>query len=110
MSEFCHHCGKPPEADGDHTCSCPLSDSECLEHTLNPVAPETTWRQVWSVVYDSDNPSMDGPVPLRMAEQDRKIAERNLALLRSSYTPKRNLRLETRFVTEWLPANDEADR
>lgn len=39
QGERCHHCGKPPEADGDHTCSCPLSDSECLEHTLNPHPP-----------------------------------------------------------------------
>lgn len=38
-ANFCHHCGKPPEIDGDHSCTCPLSDSECLEHTLNPATP-----------------------------------------------------------------------
>jgi hypothetical protein len=35
--DACHHCGRLPEADGDHTCTCPFTDSECLEHTLNPV-------------------------------------------------------------------------
>lgn len=35
--EVCHHCGRGPDADGDHSCTCPLSDSECLEHTLNPI-------------------------------------------------------------------------
>lgn len=34
---MCHHCGKGPDADGDHSCPCPLSNSACLEHTLNPV-------------------------------------------------------------------------
>lgn len=32
----CHHCGQPPEVDGDHSCPCPLTDSECLGHTLTP--------------------------------------------------------------------------
>lgn len=35
----CHHCGKQPEQDGDHTCDCPNTDSECLEHTLHPMGP-----------------------------------------------------------------------
>lgn len=37
MSESCHHCGRPPDDDGDHTCPCPLTDSECFEHTADPV-------------------------------------------------------------------------
>jgi hypothetical protein len=28
----CSHCGKLPEADGDHSCTCPNRDSNCLEH------------------------------------------------------------------------------
>lgn len=36
----CHHCGSGPDADGDHSCPCPNSDTECLEHTLHPVMPE----------------------------------------------------------------------
>ena len=36
----CRHCGKAPEADGDHTCRCPQTDAECTEHAVYPVAPE----------------------------------------------------------------------
>ena len=28
----CHHCGKPDEADGDHSCPCPYRDEECHDH------------------------------------------------------------------------------
>jgi hypothetical protein len=28
----CHHCGKTPDADGDHTCPCPFHDNDCKEH------------------------------------------------------------------------------
>lgn len=31
---FCRHCGKPPEADGDHSCPCPYTDDECKDHPL----------------------------------------------------------------------------
>jgi hypothetical protein len=68
---------------------------------------EVTLRQVWAVVYDSDTPFMDGThQPLRMAEQTRKQAERNLDVVRarSVRAPKRNLRIETRFVSEWEEA------
>lgn len=41
--QHCYHCGKPPEADGDHTCPCPFSDTECLEHTLNPAPSGRQW-------------------------------------------------------------------
>ncbi len=61
-------------------------------------------RQVWSVVYDSDTPYMDGThQPLRMAEQTLEQAERNFEVVRSRsrYAPKRDLRIETRFVSEW---------
>lgn len=67
----------------------------------------TELRQVWAVVYDSDTPYMDGThQPLRMAEQDFETAQRNFAVVqeRSARAPKRNLRIETRFVTEWVPA------
>lgn len=39
LAASCHHCGRLPDDDGDHTCPCPRSDSECLEHTADPVAP-----------------------------------------------------------------------
>lgn len=61
-------------------------------------------KQVWCVVYDSDTPNMDGSHnPIRMAEQDLDWARRNYDLLveRSQRAPKRNLRIETRHVTEW---------
>jgi hypothetical protein len=29
---LCHHCGLPPEADGDHSCPCPNRDEECPDH------------------------------------------------------------------------------
>jgi hypothetical protein len=35
----CHHCGRLPDEDGDHSCTCPTPDSECLVHTFHPVAP-----------------------------------------------------------------------
>lgn len=28
----CKHCGKRPEADGDHNCPCPYSDADCPNH------------------------------------------------------------------------------
>lgn len=61
-------------------------------------------RQVWCVVYDSDTPFMDGThPPLRMADQSLEQAERNLEVMQSrpARAPKRNLRIETRFVSEW---------
>ena len=64
-----------------------------------------TLRQVWCVVYDSDTPFMDGThPPCRMAEQSHEQAETNLRFMqeRSVRAPKRNLRIETRFVTEWV--------
>lgn len=66
-------------------------------------------RQVWSVVYDSDTPFMDGRhPPLRMAEQTLEEAERNLRVIlsRSAQSPKRNLRIETRFVSEWMSVDE----
>jgi hypothetical protein len=37
LSLSCHHCGRMPEVDGDHTCACPNSHSGCLQHTVDPV-------------------------------------------------------------------------
>jgi len=36
MSDSCRHCGKPPEADGDHSCPCPNPDGLCPEHDAAP--------------------------------------------------------------------------
>ena len=33
----CHHCGRLPDFDDDHSCSCPESNSECFQHTEHPV-------------------------------------------------------------------------
>lgn len=64
-------------------------------------------RRVWCVVYDSDTPRMDGSHdPCCMTERSsREIAERDLRTIsvrsaRSS-NPKRNLRIETRLVSDW---------
>jgi len=61
-------------------------------------------KQVWCVVYDSDIPTMDGSVtPIRMADQPYDWAVRNLTVVksRSLKNPKKNLRIETRFVSEY---------
>lgn len=29
----CYHCGKLPDADGDHSCPCPYSDEDCPNHS-----------------------------------------------------------------------------
>jgi hypothetical protein len=68
-------------------------------------------RQVWCVAYDSDTPNMDGSVtPVRMAEmpEERAIASLEILRVRSSRAPKRNLRIETRWVTPWTPTTHEA--
>jgi hypothetical protein len=36
----CRHCGKAPEADGDHSCPCPYTDAECKIH---PRIVATPW-------------------------------------------------------------------
>jgi hypothetical protein len=74
------------------------------------VAPEREVKQVWAVVYDSDTPSMDGThPPVRMAEMDQERAEMSLEVIRerSARAPKKGLRIETRFVTEWEEVDDE---
>lgn len=61
-------------------------------------------HQVWCAAYDSDEPSMDGvPRVVRMAEVPLATAEKHLEIMqdRSVRAPKRNLRIETRFVSEW---------
>lgn len=95
-------------------CTCGWEDGYVVDvagayraHVAQQIAallpPATETRQVWCVAYDSDTPSMDGThPPQRMAEQTLEQAERNLGVLRSrSRAPKRNLRIETRWVTEW---------
>lgn len=39
----CRHCGKYPEADGDHSCPCPHTDAECPDHPV--VTPSRADRQ-----------------------------------------------------------------
>jgi hypothetical protein len=66
-------------------------------------------HQVWTVVYDSDTPSMDGShPPIRMAEMTQERAEMSLGVMqeRSTRSPKKGLRIETRFVTEWEVVDD----
>lgn len=60
-------------------------------------------QQVWCVAYDSDTPFMDGThAPCRMADQSYEQALTNYELLKQEKrAPKRSLRIETRFVTEW---------
>lgn len=89
--------------------------TEAAEIALTALAPlidAREQRQVWAVVYDGDTPHMDGTHPaIRMAEQDDlERAEAALAVVqaRSLRAPKRNLRIETRFVTEWAAADPRA--
>lgn len=62
-------------------------------------------RQIWCVAYDSDTPNMDGSHnAVRMSEvASLESAEAALRIVadRSLRAPKRNLRIETRFVTDW---------
>jgi hypothetical protein len=78
-------------------------------------------RQVWCVTYDSPTPSMDGGAhPIRMADQDYEIAVRNYEFMQRQQrvSPKRNLRIETRWVSDYTdvtttvtpPADPGADR
>jgi hypothetical protein len=39
--DLCRHCGKPPEADGDHNCPCPNPDDFCPDHPRR----EDPWNQ-----------------------------------------------------------------
>lgn len=36
----CRHCGRAPDADGDHTCPCPHPDGLCPDHDHAPATPE----------------------------------------------------------------------
>lgn len=36
----CYHCGKMPDADGDHDCSCPNPDGSCPAHDPDDASPE----------------------------------------------------------------------
>lgn len=38
--DACRHCGRLPEADGDHSCTCPYSDAECPDHPAPPLLAE----------------------------------------------------------------------
>jgi hypothetical protein len=80
-------------------CSC-YGNAEL--HNL-PTA-ETGLRQVWCVAYDSPTPSMDGGAhPIRMADQAYEIAVRNYEFMQRQQrvAPKRNLRIETRWVSDY---------
>ena len=56
----CHHCGRLPDEDGDHSCTCPTSDSECLLHTMHPVAPLEPIRAALSTPQTADAPEGHG--------------------------------------------------
>lgn len=36
VTEACRHCGRLPDADGDHSCPCPYPDHECPDHGRPP--------------------------------------------------------------------------
>jgi hypothetical protein len=61
-------------------------------------------KQVWSIVYESPTPSIEGPVLIRQGEwQTRKEAEQAIKIVeaRSERSPKKNLHIQTRHVTQW---------
>jgi len=66
---------------------------------------ENGLRQVWCVAYDSDTPNMDGSHnAVRMHEVpslDAVQAALRIVEERSLRAPKRNLRIETRMVSDW---------
>lgn len=61
--------------------------------------------QVWCVVYDGD-PRMDGSHEAIRTHEVRSVhlatAMREVIESRSLNAPKSNLRIETRFVSEWV--------
>ena len=61
--------------------------------------------QVWCIAYDGDTPYMDGIRPtVRMGEVsslDAVLQALELVKERSRHAPKRNLHIETRFVTKY---------
>lgn len=73
--------------------------------TDQPSIAEKGLRQMWCVAYDSDTPNMDGSHnPVRMHEvASLESAQAALQIVRdrSLRAPKRDLRIETRFVTEY---------
>lgn len=61
--------------------------------------------QTWCVAYDDPTPRMDGPASIRVGRfHSLTAAQQALALVesRSRQAPKRNLRVETRWVTPWV--------
>lgn len=90
-----------------HECTCPNPDGQLHRMHRAPCVnadSDVTLRQVWCVVYDNDTPSMDGkPTPIRMSDQPLDWAQRNydVVVARSARSPKRNLRIETRFVSDY---------
>lgn len=46
QADTCRHCGKLPEADGDHSCPCPYRDDDCPDHPLvtSPITA-STWPE-----------------------------------------------------------------
>ena len=74
---------------------------------------EQELRQVWCVAYDDDVPRMDGSHnTLRTREVGAlEEAQEHLRILadRSLRAPKKNVRIETRFVTDWVAVDDEEE-
>ena len=61
-------------------------------------------NQVWTVAYDG-TPMMDGPQVIRQGEfASRELADGALLIVssRSKQAPKKNLRIETRMVSDWV--------
>ena len=60
--------------------------------------------QVWTVAYDGD-PMMDGPQVIRQGEfTSRELVSQAIVIVaaRSARAPKKNLRIETRMVSDWV--------
>lgn len=64
-------------------------------------------KRVWCIAYEGPTPSMSGPFTTRMGEWTIKDdADKALDIVRrrSERSPKKNLRVQSRTVSEWEDA------
>lgn len=69
LADSCHHCGRMPDADNDHTCLCPVNDSECLTHSADPVVSREHLRALLAAT--APTPELDPWCPTCNADAPR---------------------------------------
>lgn len=72
--------------------------------------PPGEFTQQWCVAHDDPTPYMNGTKTIRMREvSDYEQAEAMLEIIQSrgAKSPRRNLHIETRWVTPWEEVGDD---